>query len=79
MLSKTCVKAVLLLIPPGAAARPVPLPRVCFPQLMQSICICLGGRGCALTLLCWRTPEQNPFQDVHGQWAPQLLPVGQPR
>lgn len=30
MLSKTCVKAALLLIPPGAAAHPVP-PYVCQP------------------------------------------------
>lgn len=29
MLSKTCVKAALLLIPPGAAAHPLPLPYVC--------------------------------------------------
>lgn len=31
MLSKTCVKAALLLIPPGAAAHPIPLPYVCLP------------------------------------------------
>ncbi|KAI1240733.1 hypothetical protein IHE44_0009173 [Lamprotornis superbus] len=24
----------------------------------------LPGRGCALTLLCWMTPEQNPLQDL---------------
>lgn len=42
------------------------------PQLMKSICMCLGGHGCALTVLCWTMLEQNPLRDLPA-W-----PVGHP-
>lgn len=78
MLSKTCVKAALLLIPPGAAAHPVPLPCVC-PPPADAVCLhfFLGGRGCALTVPCWMTPEQSPLQELPA-WpvATPAAPVG---
>lgn len=50
------------------------------PQPMQSICICLGGRGCALTVLRRTMLEQNPLQDSPA-WPvghPSCSPAGQP-
>lgn len=49
------------------------------PQLMKSICMCLGGHGCALTVLCWTMLEQNPLRDLPA-WPvghPSCSPVGQ--
>lgn len=39
---------------------------------MKSICMCLGGHGCALTVLCWTMLEQNPLRDLPAR------PVGHP-
>lgn len=71
MLSKTCVKAALLLIPPGAAAHPVPPPHVCHPLsrcsrsafvrvVVAMPSLCCVGRHWSKTLS--RTC-------LHGQWA----------
>lgn len=50
------------------------------PQPMQSICVCLYGRGCALTVLCRTTLEQNPLQDLPAGPVghSDCSPVGQP-
>lgn len=50
------------------------------PQLMQSICICLGGHGCALSVLCRTMLEQNPLQALPA-WPvghPSCSPASQP-
>lgn len=51
MLSKTCVKAALLLIPPGAAAHPVPLPCVC-PPPADAACLHFFWVAVAVPSLC---------------------------
>lgn len=71
MLSKTCVKAALLLIPPGPAAHPVPPPYVCRPlsRCSQSAFV---WAAVAVPLLrcvgrCWSKTRHRPR--LRGQWA----------
>lgn len=81
MLSKTCVKAALLLIPPGAASHHVPPPYVCHPLSRCSrsafawVVVAVPFQCCVGR--CW---GQNPLQDLPA-WPvghPSCSPVSQP-
>lgn len=71
MLSKTCVKAALLLIPSGAAAHPVPPFHVCHPlsRCSRSAFVCMVV---AVPLLCCvgrRWSKTHYRTCLQGQWA----------
>lgn len=78
MLSKSFVKAALLLSPPAAAAHPIPPSYVCHPlsSWSRSACVwvvmavpllCCVGR-------CWSKTHYGTC--LHGQWATPAAPHG---
>lgn len=80
MLSKKCVKAALLLIPPGAAAHPFSLPYVCLPSA-DAVDLHLSGWSwlCPYSALLDGTRAKHiTALACMASGHPHCSPVGQP-